>query len=251
MRRDLVHWTRGCLTCASGNVGRQVKTLLTSIPISGPFDRVAVDVLQLPLLRQGNCYAVEVMDYLIKWPEVFTVPDQTVLTIVQLFVEKIISQHSAPSQLLLDRGAASLSNLVQGLCTVMRTKKGNTTAYHPQIDGLVEHFNHTLTDMLAKTAKKGGQEGLECPPALCVICISIQYSTIESPFFLLYGHDPRLPTKTALTAPVHHAEVDLVIYKEEVVQGLTNAWKLAQSQVRRAEDKQIRVHDQHAAAPSF
>ena len=58
-------------------MGRQVKTLLTSIPISGPFDRVTVDVLQLPLLRQGNCYAVEVMNYLIKWPEVFTVLDQS------------------------------------------------------------------------------------------------------------------------------------------------------------------------------
>ena len=79
----------------------------------------------------------------------------------------------------------------------------------------------------------------------------MQSSTIESPFFLLYGHDPRLPTETALTAPVHHAEVDLVICKEEVVQGLTNAWRLAQSQVRKAEDKQKRVHDQHAVAPSF
>ena len=74
---------------------------------------------------------------------------------------------------------------------------------------------------------------------------------MESPFILLFGHDSRLPTETALTAPVHRAEVDIITYNEEVIQGLTNAWRLAQSQVRMAQDKQKRVHDQHAAAPSF
>ena len=78
------------------------------------------------------------MDYLTKWPEVFAVPDQTALTIARLMVEQVISQHGVPSQLLSDRGAAFLSNLMQELCIVMGTKKVNTTAYHPQTDGLVE-----------------------------------------------------------------------------------------------------------------
>ena len=147
-----------CLTCVIRNMGLQVKPLLTPIPVGGPFDQVAVDVLQLPISRQGNRYAVIFMDYLTKWPEVFAVQDQTALTIAQLFVEQVIGWHGVPSQLLSDHGAAFLSHLVQGLCTVMGTKKVNTTAYHPQTDELVERFNHTLTDMLAKTAKKGGQD---------------------------------------------------------------------------------------------
>ena len=34
----------------------------------------------------------------------------------------------------------------------------NTSAYHPQIDGLVEIFNRTLTAMLAKTVRHGGRD---------------------------------------------------------------------------------------------
>ena len=135
-----------------------MKPLLTPTPVGGPFDRVGVDVLQLPLSRQGNRYAVVFMDYLTKWPEVFAVPDQTALTIAWLLVEQVISRHGVPSQLLSDRGPAFLSNLVQELCAVMGMKKVNTTAYHPQTDGLVERFNRTLTDMLAKTTDKGGQD---------------------------------------------------------------------------------------------
>ena len=40
----------------------------------------------------------------------------------------------------------------------MGMKKANTTSYHPQTDGLVERFNHTLIDMLAKTVKKSGED---------------------------------------------------------------------------------------------
>ena len=40
------------------------------------------------------------------------------------------------------------------LYKLLGIQKVNTTAYHPQTDGLVERFNRTLTDMLAKSAKE-------------------------------------------------------------------------------------------------
>jgi hypothetical protein len=43
--------------------------------VGGPFDRVGVDVIQFPQSSSGNLYAVVFMDYLTKWPEVYTVSD--------------------------------------------------------------------------------------------------------------------------------------------------------------------------------
>ena len=75
---------------------------LQPIPIGGPFDRVGVDMLKLPLTYDGNTYAVVLMDYFTKWPEVFVVPDQQATTIARLLVEEVIARHGVPEQLLSD-----------------------------------------------------------------------------------------------------------------------------------------------------
>ena len=113
---------------------------------------MGVDVIQYVKSEAGNQYAVVFVDYLTKWPEVFPVADQTTLTIAKLLVEEIIPRHGVPKELLSDRGAAFLSKLMAEVYELTGIHKLNTTAYHPQTDGLVERFHRTLTDMLAKNS---------------------------------------------------------------------------------------------------
>ncbi len=138
MRADIIRWCRGCLTCVTRQAGRCVKPPHTPIPVSGPFDRMGVDVIRFPTSYRGNQCAVVSMDYLTKWPEVFQTSDQTALTIARLLVEKVISRHGVPAELLSNRGAAFLSTLVKEVCELMGVHQVNTTAYHPQTDGLVQ-----------------------------------------------------------------------------------------------------------------
>lgn len=66
---------------------------------------------------------------------------------------------------------------------LMGIRKSNTTAYHPQTDGLVERFHHTFTDMLAKSVQQGGKDwDLRLPYVLFAYRASPQTSTGESPF---------------------------------------------------------------------
>ena len=95
-----------------------------------------------------------------------------------------------------------------------------------------------LTHMLVKTTDKGGQDwDTTLPYVLFTFCCSMQSYTMKSLFFLLYWHDPRLPTETALTAPIPRAEIDIVTYKKKVVQGYTKTWGLAQSHVCKTQDR--------------
>ena len=123
---------------------------MTPIPVGGAFDRLGVDIIQFPRSKDGNRYAVVFIDYLTKWPEVFAVADQTAHTIAQLLVEQIISRHGVPAE---DQSANFLSGFIKEVCRILGIKQLNTTAYHPQTDGLVERFNHTLTAMLSKVVE--------------------------------------------------------------------------------------------------
>ena len=244
MRGDIIKWCRACVTCASRRVGKAIQPPLTPIPVFGPFDRVGVDVIQFPKSVQGNQYAVVFVDYLTKWPEVFAVPDQTSLTIAKLLVEQIVSRHGVPKELLSDRGKNFLSELMQEVYDLLGTHKVSTTAYHPQTDGLVERFNRTLTDMLAKTVEKQGRDWDEhLPYVLFAYRMCAQQSTKESPFFLLYGRDPQLPTDEALSTPKTRYQVDLDDYKTDLMSGLTDAWELAREQLKKSQKSQKRFHD--------
>ena len=78
--------------------------------MGGPFDRVGVDVVQLPTSRMGSKYAVVFIDNLRKWQKVYR--NQSSLMIAKLLVEYIIPQHGVPSQLLSYQGAAFLSKIM-------------------------------------------------------------------------------------------------------------------------------------------
>ena len=80
---------------------------------------------------------------------------------------------------------------------------------------------------------------------------SIQESTKESPFFLLYGRDPHLPTEEASSPPQTRQVLDIDDYRSELTTGFSEAWKLAQDNVRNAQQKQKRQHDRRAKEPKF
>jgi hypothetical protein len=48
----------------------------------------------------------------------------------------------------------SPSLLFKNICEIFRIDKTQTTAFHPQSDGLVERFNRTIKDMLSKAVRR-------------------------------------------------------------------------------------------------
>eukprot|EP00795_Rhopilema_esculentum_P005471 gene5471-biopygen457 len=151
MYKDIEHWCRSCVDCAMKKSPRNKrKAPLLPIPIEGAFDRVAMDILgPFPVSEDGNRYIIVFSDYYTRWPEAFALPSTEAPRIAQLLVDEILARHSAPRTLLSDRGSNFLSSIVNEVCKIMNTRKLNTTAYHPQTDGLVERFNGTLAEGLS------------------------------------------------------------------------------------------------------
>ena len=253
MRSAVRRHCRSCLTCATRRgTGRRVHPPMQPIPVGGPFHRVGVDILKLPQTTSGNSYVVVFVDYLTKWPEAFALPDQKAQTIAQVFCEQIICRHGIPEQLLSDRGSNFLSELMLAICEILGVQKINTSGYHPQTDGLVEKFNSTLTNMIAKAcAQRPFDWDQQLPFLLFAYRTSAQESTKEAPFYLLYGRDARIPTETVLDYQRSPYVVDTDDYKEELVRSLSDAWSSARENISEAQTRQKKFHDRKSSAPKI
>ena len=251
MRADVRRFCRGCLNCASRKgPGHGIRPLLQPIPVRGPFHRVGVDILKLPLTSSGNQYLVVFLDYLTEWVEAYPVPDQRTETIARLLVENIVCRHGVPEELLSDRGANFLSDLILQMCSLLGMKKVNTSGYHPQTDGLVEKFNCTITNMISKSIEGTAVEwDKQLPMLLFAYRSTVQDSTQESPFYLLYGRDPRLPTASDLALPRPAYTVDLDDYKTELTTSLANARECARQQIQQSQKKQKLYYDRKSKDP--
>ena len=253
MRADVRRYCRSCLICATRKgTGRASRPPLQPKPVSGQFHRVGVDIVQLLQTLDGNCYVIVFLDYLTKWVEAFPVSDQKAETIARLLVENIVCRHGVPEELLSDRGPNFLSEIIQEICKLLGVRKINTSGYHPQCDGLVEKFNSTLIGMIAKSAESRACDwDRHLPYLLFSYRVSVQDSTKESPFFLIYGRDPRLPTESALSQPRTAYMVDIDDYKTEFVTSLSEAWKIAQENIKVAQTKQKTQYDRRSKEPKY
>ena len=64
--------------------GRQHRPPLKPIPIQRPFQKIGVDIMDLPYTERGNKHIVVFQDMFTKWPMVFAVPDQRAERIARL-----------------------------------------------------------------------------------------------------------------------------------------------------------------------
>ena len=245
---EIKKWCASCVDCATKKTPRNLaKAPLQPIPVEGPFDRMAVDVLgPFPTSQRGNKYVVIFTDYFNKWPKAFAVTNADAPTTAKLFVEEILCRHSAPRKLLSDRGKNFLAKIVKGNCQMVNTSKVNTTSYHLECDRLVERFNYTLTTIISMyVSEHHGDWDLFIPYALFAYRTAVPSSTKETPFYLMYGRDPRLPIDVSLTkAQETYCNTD--DYRGVIPGRFLDARKLTRDNIELAQQRQKSQYDKTA-----
>lgn len=152
MYRTVVHYVASCDHCQR----RKRPLVLPSshlhpinIPVE-PFFCVGLDLLgPFPASTSGNKWVVVAADYSKRFAIIRALPTSCATDVADFLLYDVILHHGTPQQLLTDRGRYFLSCIVDDILRTCSTQHKLTTAYHLQTNGLTEHLNGTLTQMLS------------------------------------------------------------------------------------------------------
>src|SRR6266540_1302886 len=157
MRKDIKEYAKTCFQCQQRGLMRQNNQKRTISP-TDIFKRWGVDIVGLlPITREGNRYIVVAMDYFSRWPEARPLKTANADTVAIFLYEKIICRFGVSRILQSDRGTHFVNELIQRLTKRFKIRYSLSLPYHPQSNRLVERFNKTLCEGIAKLAEEVDQ----------------------------------------------------------------------------------------------
>ena len=259
MHRSVEEWVHSCVPCATRKSPHGIRLPIRSLPCpAAPFQYVSVDVLGPFNAARGTGarYVVVYSCHLTRYVETLAIVDNDTITIARALVEKIMCRHGAPQVLLSDRGSPFLAPLAQEVYRLLRVKKFNTSAYRPQTNGLVERFNITLANMLSVFVDSKHADWDRFLPYLTwAYNTSPHSSTLDSPYFLLYGREARQPLDVLAQPQLSEADsISLDDYRMELLAGLRVAQEAGRAALQRSQqirEEQRRPQVTHSGMVTF
>ena len=254
MASDIKDYCSSCHQCALAKRPARVEhSPLQSVPVQDhPFDKVAIDILgPLRPTPRDMKYVLIMSDYMTRWVEAVALPNITAQTVADAFVDQIVCRHGAPRVLLTDRGTNFLSHLFTNVCKILGIGRQLTSPYHPQTDGLVERFNKTFAQMMTNYINETHTDwDIIMPKIIFAHNTSVQASTLETPFYLLYLRDPKYPIEAEFSEePRPFASTEE--YKEEMIRRMRKAHGLAKKNTQEAQLRQKVQYDKKATERRF
>lgn len=196
MYESIKQYIKSCDNCQRrGKPNRREE--LIPIKVTGIFKRIGIDIKgPLPITKNGNKYIIVAMDYFSKWPEAKAIPNAKADTVAEFIYKEIICRHGVPDEILSDRGTSFINQVVDGLCDKFQTKHRLTSSYRPQTNGMIERFNRTIGECIAKLLSDKEKEWDEYIDAVLLAYRTMKHeSTKFTPAQLYLGRQMKLPVE--------------------------------------------------------
>ena len=224
------------------------------IPVSGRFERVAMDLLDVSVISaKGYKYILVVCDSFTKYTEAYPLKDKTARSVADALMDIWLPRYGFPLFLHSDQGKEFDNVIFHKLSELLGTVKTKTTPYHPRSDGLVERFNRTLLAMLAMFVSQEHDNWDDLLPFMMLAYNTTVHTTTGfTPYRLVFGDECNLPGNLV------HRDLrpdpppgDPGTYASWVQQALYESYDEARAQQQRATQRQKRNYDSKAVARAF
>lgn len=217
MTTDVETYIQKCERCIL-NKRQSISPPMGHLIATRPLEVLAIDFSKLEMATDGTDNVLVMTDIFTKYTVAVPTKNQEASTVVKVLVKEWFSHYGVPERIHSDQGRDFESRLVKELCSLYNIRKSRTTPYHPQGNGQCERYNRTLHDLLRtlETEKKS-RWPYHLAEVVQAYNVTPHSTTGFSPYFLLFGREPRLPVDALLgrPAPAATGVVDWVRHHRE------------------------------------
>jgi len=161
-----------------------------------PFDKCYLDIVgPLPVTQGNSKYILTFQDDLSKYVVAVPIGQQDAETVARAFVTNIVLKYRAPRILQTDQGPNFISEVFRNTCKILKIKKIQSTAFHPESQGSIERSHRVLAEYLRHYVNEDQTNWDEWVPfATYVYNTTVHSATGFTPFELLFGRTSTLPS---------------------------------------------------------
>ena len=237
VRADITHYvTKVCHCLKQRKPATHVSAPLQLIISTAPFQLVSMDYVHLEPSSGRYQYILVIMDHYARFAQAYATRDKSAKTAAdKLLYNDFIMRFGFPETIHHDQGGEFENKLFYNLEKLSGTRHSRTTPYHPQGNGQVKRFNRTLLSMLRALPEKQKSRWRDhLNKVVHAYNCTRHNSTGFSPFYLMFGRDPRLPIDImfGLKPPVEYSKYPE--YVRNWCRAMKEAYNLASTHAKKS-----------------
>ncbi|XP_047256221.1 uncharacterized protein LOC124888975 [Capsicum annuum] len=151
-----------------------------------------------PLASNGHRFILVSIDYFTKWVEAASYRAATKKVVADFIRNNLICWFGVPEAIITDNEENLNSHLMKEICDQFKIVHRNSTAYHPQMNGVVEAANKNIKKILRNMVENDRSWHEMLPYALLGYRTIVRTSTEVTLYLLVYGNEVVIPAKVEI-----------------------------------------------------
>lgn len=255
MFSSIREYIKACPSCQfRSNSSKPCTVDMQTVPTGAPFESISMDLAgPWPRDGKGRTHAIIVVCDFTGYCEIGALRKESSDDVVEFLEEKLIMRHGCPRVVRSDRGSQFISKTTKQYFQSRNIRSITTTSYHPEGNGLAERTVRTLKSYLIhylNTDRRNWSALL--PYATFTMNTSHSISRGTSPFFLLYGRNPLLPTDINLNRKQFMHDADCEVTGLPIwMQRSMSAREIAKAVIREAREPVLMRFGEQAKPISY
>ena len=188
-----------CKKCKIFEGKNPIPPLINITSANQPMDLVHVDFIgreitvsrkRAPVIQK----VLVVVNHFSLYIQVYKIEDKLAVSMTKCLYDNYFWHITFPQCIMSDQGTEFCNCIIELLCVYLGIKKIQTTPYHPQSNGAMEHLHQTIQQMLGKLE---GKKWKHLPKHFGSVALAYDVTSSQvtrfSHYFLMFRRCPRLP----------------------------------------------------------